>query len=54
MHAKYLDFIPDLTIKQHITIPDATKQQIKTYISSALLIWGKAKWKEITSSRKDW
>jgi len=36
MHVKYLDFIPDLTIKQHIAIPDATKQQINKNISSAL------------------
>jgi len=43
MHVRYLDFIPDLTIKQHITIPDETKQQINKNIRSALLIWGKAK-----------
>jgi len=36
MQVRYLDFIPDLTIKQHITISDATKQQINKNISSAL------------------
>jgi len=36
MHVKYLDFILDLTIKQHITVPDATKQQINKNIRSAL------------------
>jgi len=36
MHAKYLGFILDLTIKQHIAVPDATKQQINKNISSAL------------------
>jgi len=36
MHVKYLDFIPDLKIKQHITVSDATKQQINKNITSAL------------------
>jgi len=43
MHVRYLDFIPDLTITQHIAVPDATKQQINKNITSALLIWGKGK-----------
>jgi len=43
MHAKYLDFIPDLTIKQYIAVPDATKQQINKNITSTLLILGKEK-----------
>jgi len=43
MHVRYLDFIPDLTIKQHITSLDVTKQQINKNSSYALLIWGKAK-----------
>ena len=34
-------FFQDLMIKQHITVLDATKQQINKNISSALLIWGK-------------
>ena len=36
MHVMYKDFIPDLTIKQHITVPDVTKQQINKNIASAL------------------
>jgi len=36
MHVRYLDFILDLTIKQHITALDVTKQQINKNISSAL------------------
>jgi len=36
MHVKYLDFIPDLTVKQRIIALDVTKQQINKNISSAL------------------
>ena len=46
MHAKYLDFILDLTIKKHITAPDATKQNINKNITYALLICAKNKIKK--------
>jgi len=41
MRVRYLGFIPDLTIKQHITVLEVTKPQINKNITSALLIRGK-------------